>query len=141
VLNHRRSEARGEDARSQLNEVRNQPQIELLIRVALGYVYMAISLLPQDADESRIAVKLARQAGNQKRLRVVTGKDMQALASLWAPVEVAPALRRLQAVRGLAMFRPAPMAASAAEVVAAADRTSMLRSPAMAVCIGKLRKY
>jgi serine/threonine-protein kinase len=57
-----------EIARSRLNEVRNQPQVELSIRVALGYVYMANSLLPQAEKELRRAETLARQTGNKEML-------------------------------------------------------------------------
>jgi len=57
-----------EIARSRLSEVRNDPQVELRIRVALGYVYMANSLLPQAEQQLRIAEKLARQSGNQEML-------------------------------------------------------------------------
>jgi serine/threonine protein kinase/tetratricopeptide (TPR) repeat protein len=57
-----------EIARSRLGEVRGQPEIELRIRTALGFVYMANSLLPQAEHELRIAEALARKSGNQEML-------------------------------------------------------------------------
>jgi serine/threonine-protein kinase len=57
-----------EIARGRLDEVKNQPQVELSIRVALGYVYMANSLLPQAEKELRRAETLARQTGNKEML-------------------------------------------------------------------------
>ena len=57
-----------EIARSRLSEVHGQPEIELRIRVALGWVYMANSLLPQAEQQLRIAERLARKSGNQEML-------------------------------------------------------------------------
>ena len=57
-----------EIARERLNSVRNQPEVELPIRVALGYVYAANSRLPEAEKELRRAEKLARQTGNPEML-------------------------------------------------------------------------
>jgi len=56
-----------EIARERLSDVKD-PQVELSIRVALGYVYMANSLLPKAEKELRRAETLARQSGNNEML-------------------------------------------------------------------------
>ena len=48
--------------------MQDQPQVELSIRVALGYVYMENSLLPQAEKELRRAETLARQTGDKEML-------------------------------------------------------------------------
>jgi eukaryotic-like serine/threonine-protein kinase len=57
-----------EIARGRLDEVKDQPEVELSIRVALGYVYMANSLLPQAEKELKRAETLARQTNNKEML-------------------------------------------------------------------------
>lgn len=57
-----------EIVRSRLNEVHNDPAVELRIRAALGYVYVGNSLLPQAEKELRRAEALARQTGNIEML-------------------------------------------------------------------------
>jgi len=56
-----------EIARQRLNDVKD-PQVELSIRVALGYVYMENSLLPKAEKELRRAEALARASGNNEML-------------------------------------------------------------------------
>jgi tetratricopeptide (TPR) repeat protein len=48
--------------------VKDQPEAELRIRAALGYVYMQTSLLPQAQKELRRAETLARQTRNNEML-------------------------------------------------------------------------
>lgn len=57
-----------EIARGRLDQVTGQPELELSIRVALGEVYMANSLLPQAEKQLRRAETLARQTGNKEML-------------------------------------------------------------------------
>lgn len=56
-----------EIARGRLRDVKDE-QVELSIRVALGYVYMQNSLLPQAEKELRRAETLARKTGNDEML-------------------------------------------------------------------------
>jgi serine/threonine protein kinase/tetratricopeptide (TPR) repeat protein len=57
-----------EIARGRLNEVRNDPEIELRIRVARGEVYLGNSLLPQAQQELQRAEVLARRTGDHEML-------------------------------------------------------------------------
>jgi len=57
-----------EIAKARLNEVHDDPEVELRIRVAMGYVYMDNSLLPEARKELQRAEVLARQTGNHEML-------------------------------------------------------------------------
>ncbi len=83
-----------EIARGRLSDLKDQPEAELRIRAALGYVYMQTSLYPQAKKELLRAEVLARETGNTEMLAstlrsIANVDDVRSRAAYMEALEIA----------------------------------------------------